>query len=266
MQHIHLDLDPFGSDDCEDELSSSEDEELINIENEREDNSETKYDDDVGGIDDQNEIKAAVNQSTLKRDESLGATQIQIGSSLAALGKALSVLLNMDEETNLPLIEAISDAARLLADVHFQESESHRALVSLTLKKDLKDTLINAAYDGWGKPRIYTDTPEKERLLELANIKEQKKCIKEQRQRAKELNTARKLLGLCPDKSKKQAKKIKNRKLSETASDSTSCSGYFEIKDSSSDSNFCPSNENTISAEEIEVVKIFYQDISYKFL
>ncbi|CAH0549561.1 unnamed protein product [Brassicogethes aeneus] len=95
------------------------------------------------------EVKAAVNQSTLKRDERLGATQTQVGASLAALGKALSVLLNMDEDTNLPLIEAISDAARLLADVHFQESESRRALVSLTLQKDLKDTLINAAYDGW---------------------------------------------------------------------------------------------------------------------
>lgn len=40
-----------------------------------------------------------------------------------------------------------------------------------------------------GSSRNYTDTPEKERLQELANIKEQKRLSKQQRQRAKELNS-----------------------------------------------------------------------------
>lgn len=105
-----------------------------------------------------------------------------------------------------------------------------------------------------GKSRIYTNTPEKERLEELAKIKELKRNKKEQIQRIKELKTARKLLGLCPE-SDVRAKKIKKRKLSEISSSSSSCTSDFEVKDFSSDSNFCPS-EDEASDNQLTPIKI----------
>lgn len=80
-----------------------------------------------------------------------------------------------------------------------------------------------------GKSRIYTNTPEKERLEELSKIKELKRNKKEQMQWAKELKTARKLLGLCPE-SDVRANKIKRRKVSEVSSSSSSCTSDFEVK------------------------------------
>ncbi|KAJ8966376.1 hypothetical protein NQ314_003552 [Rhamnusium bicolor] len=49
----------------------------------------------------------------------------------------------------LQLIELISDSAKLLADVHHQDSDSRRNLVSLHLKKDLIGTMNETGVDGW---------------------------------------------------------------------------------------------------------------------
>lgn len=83
-----------------------------------------------------------------------------------------------------------------------------------------------------GKSRIYTDTPEKERLLELHNTKQRQMQIKEQRRRAKELRTARNIVALAD--SSNIPKKIAKIKKIESDS-STSCSEEFEAMDLSSD-------------------------------
>ncbi|KAJ8974520.1 hypothetical protein NQ317_000323 [Molorchus minor] len=61
------------------------------------------------------EIKAAVSDSTIRRDKRHTEFQDQIGATLSALGKALTVLLG---GSNLHLIELISDAGRIMADLH----------------------------------------------------------------------------------------------------------------------------------------------------
>ncbi|KAJ8927561.1 hypothetical protein NQ314_019956 [Rhamnusium bicolor] len=43
----------------------------------------------------------------------------------------------------------LSDAGRMLAEVHHAESESRRNLVSVDINRQFKDTLTNVSVDGW---------------------------------------------------------------------------------------------------------------------
>lgn len=95
------------------------------------------------------EVKAAVPSQALRRDDRLVSRQEQIGAALAAIGATISNLLEEGGEDKLKHIEALGDAGRLLADVHYAESNSRRDLISINLNKSLKDTLNNACVDGW---------------------------------------------------------------------------------------------------------------------
>ena len=101
------------------------------------------------------EVRAAANDVALKRDTRLSKIQSQMGASISALGKALTLLLREDEgemgkvNNNLLLVELISDSVRLIADLHHEESESRQQLISLNLDKSLKDMLENTSLDGW---------------------------------------------------------------------------------------------------------------------
>lgn len=47
------------------------------------------------------------------------------------------------------VIEALSDAGRLLCDVHHTQSQTRRALVTINLNKEFKDTLEKSSIDTW---------------------------------------------------------------------------------------------------------------------
>lgn len=49
----------------------------------------------------------------------------------------------------LPVIEAINDGARLLAEVHHLQSVSRQGLISLGLDKGVKDLIQSTQLDGW---------------------------------------------------------------------------------------------------------------------
>ncbi|KAJ8940763.1 hypothetical protein NQ317_011138, partial [Molorchus minor] len=94
--------------------------------------------------------KSAVSDSTIRRDKRLTEFQDQIGATLSALGKALTVLLGEERKgSNLHLIELISDVGRIMADLHHTQSESRRVLVGQSLNKNFKDTLVDTSLDGW---------------------------------------------------------------------------------------------------------------------
>lgn len=96
-------------------------------------------------------VAQAINESVLKRDERLGDKQAQIGASLAAIGSVVSKLLEKQEggEDNKAMIEPLSDAGRILSDLHHSESITRRDLVSLNLNKEWKDTLSQSMSDEW---------------------------------------------------------------------------------------------------------------------
>ncbi|KAB0803177.1 hypothetical protein PPYR_00147 [Photinus pyralis] len=94
-------------------------------------------------------VKHAVTDSVEKRDFRLAKLQTQISSGLAAIGLALTQLINKEGDEFKPLIEQLSDAGRLLADVHHRESVSRKELISLNLNRDWKDTVAETAIDSW---------------------------------------------------------------------------------------------------------------------
>lgn len=65
-----------------------------------------------------------------------------------------------------------------------------------------------------GKSRVFTDTPEKDRLQALYEEKIRKRQVKMKKQKAKELKTARNLLGLT------ETQQLKNKRRRHSQSDS----------------------------------------------
>lgn len=93
------------------------------------------------------EIKAALTEVNAKKDVFSQSKQNQISSCLAALGAALSVALSNTETFNEQLIKPLSDAARLLCDVYYRESQSRRYAIINTLNKEMRETIKNTKTD-----------------------------------------------------------------------------------------------------------------------
>lgn len=90
------------------------------------------------------EVKNAINNPVLKRDERLALLQKQIDAALTAIGLAVTSLLQEEGRQKHDLLQLLGDAGRLLADMHFLETKSRRELVLLNLDQQLKEALISA--------------------------------------------------------------------------------------------------------------------------
>ncbi|VEN61797.1 unnamed protein product [Callosobruchus maculatus] len=95
------------------------------------------------------EVKVAIQENTLKRDNRLSTLQEQIAAVISALVQFTSDLAKKGGEDNLRYIETSNDALRLLCDVFHHESVSRRELLLLNLNKDLKETLQNTTISEW---------------------------------------------------------------------------------------------------------------------
>lgn len=93
------------------------------------------------------EIKAALTDINNKKDSYSQSKQNQLGSCLAALGKALNIALasGISQE----IIKLLSDTGRLLCDYHHKESLSRRYAIINTLNKQTKDTIKNTKIDDY---------------------------------------------------------------------------------------------------------------------
>lgn len=95
------------------------------------------------------EVSSAISEAVIKRDARLADLQTQVGASLAAIGRVLSSMLEEEGGGDRGNIRLLSDAGRLLANLHHSESNSRRDLISLNLNRDLRHTINNATVDGW---------------------------------------------------------------------------------------------------------------------
>nr|CAI5827563.1 unnamed protein product [Callosobruchus analis] len=95
------------------------------------------------------EVKVAIQDNTLKRDNRLLALQEQVAAAISALVQFTSDMVRNGGEENLKHIEASNDALRLLCDVFHHESVSRRELLLLNLNKDLKETLQSTTISEW---------------------------------------------------------------------------------------------------------------------
>lgn len=88
------------------------------------------------------EIKPIVQQTLLTRDMRIVAKQEKIAAGLAAISKALTHIVKDGKDIgDLPAIESLTDAIRLLADVQRDESMIRRSLILSKISTSLKDTL-----------------------------------------------------------------------------------------------------------------------------
>lgn len=89
------------------------------------------------------EVRASLSPPAVQRDERLVAKQTSFARSLAASAKGLTLLLSsqLPEEILLPLVEAFSDASRLVADAHFEATAVRRSLALGHLKPSYQEIL-----------------------------------------------------------------------------------------------------------------------------
>ncbi|KAJ8954121.1 hypothetical protein NQ314_007150, partial [Rhamnusium bicolor] len=97
------------------------------------------------------EVKRSVSEATIARDSRVANVQSRICAGMSALGGVLELLLlgDLSPETSRQLIERTSDATRIFADVHFDQSQARRGLLKGALNKRLAETLSEISGDGW---------------------------------------------------------------------------------------------------------------------
>lgn len=94
------------------------------------------------------EVKASVTEASCSRDTRLASAQKRVCAAMSALGKVLTVLLS-EGKNDQPIFAWTSAAARLLADIHHDQSQARRGLLKGFLNKELAETLTEASVDGW---------------------------------------------------------------------------------------------------------------------
>ncbi|XP_039307632.1 uncharacterized protein LOC120358225 [Solenopsis invicta] len=89
------------------------------------------------------EVEPAMQEAAIKRDKHFLENQNNIGSAIASVGSALSLILSADEEglDELLIIERLSDTIRFLADLFNKQTVCRRAFILPGLKHKLKAAL-----------------------------------------------------------------------------------------------------------------------------
>ncbi|KAJ2951845.1 hypothetical protein O0L34_g14010 [Tuta absoluta] len=80
------------------------------------------------------EIAAVLTEQSKNRDSRVSTKQNQIGRTLAAIGRAMSGIINKSMETS-DVIRTLNDAGKLLSDSHYLETDTRRSLVTPLLDK-----------------------------------------------------------------------------------------------------------------------------------
>lgn len=83
------------------------------------------------------EIFNAISMSIALRDQNLAHRQEQLGTSICGLGQSISQLLSLPG--CVPVIQTLSDTARILCDLHFQYTKIRRKLIIPELDESFKD-------------------------------------------------------------------------------------------------------------------------------
>lgn len=92
------------------------------------------------------EISASLSDPTLKRDKRICYRQNLTGKLMTCLGKSLSKVL-MGNINSKVLVEEISDAAKLAAEIYYQDSSSRRFFALAGVNKVVQDAVRTATPD-----------------------------------------------------------------------------------------------------------------------
>ncbi|KAJ2950146.1 hypothetical protein O0L34_g11496 [Tuta absoluta] len=91
------------------------------------------------------EVKSALADVMIRRDFSLMTKQKQLGMAIAAINQAIELLIS--KENHHKILKPVSDACRLLCDIHYEQTNTRRGFVISSINADMKETLSEAKRD-----------------------------------------------------------------------------------------------------------------------
>ncbi|XP_047025956.1 uncharacterized protein LOC124634425 [Helicoverpa zea] len=96
------------------------------------------------------EIRAAVNESALKRDDILIDKQKILSVVITSLANTITSVLtttSIDETFKCQMLKCLSDAGRLLCHAHYDETQTRRNFLLSCLNKEIKDSVKDLKRD-----------------------------------------------------------------------------------------------------------------------
>ncbi|KAL4707035.1 hypothetical protein ACJJTC_014314 [Scirpophaga incertulas] len=94
------------------------------------------------------EVKAAITDSVLKRDQSIEGKQKQLAVAISCITEAITPLMSNDKKDPAQL-QLLMDAVRMLCDIQYKHTSIRRGLLLNNLKKDLKDQIQGTKVDSY---------------------------------------------------------------------------------------------------------------------
>lgn len=88
------------------------------------------------------EVKVAVSDVVVKRDNALLEKQNQTSAVLSALAQGMELILK--NGANPQILKTISDASRLLCDAQYRDHQTRKNYIISATNSDLKDTLLDS--------------------------------------------------------------------------------------------------------------------------
>lgn len=92
------------------------------------------------------EISAAITESTRNRDKKLVSCQQQLGAGVTAVNRAMDLLLNKEFD-KIKVIKHLSDACRILSDLHHRDSQTRIKLITPSLDKSFLNIIQDTCRD-----------------------------------------------------------------------------------------------------------------------
>ncbi|XP_060807715.1 uncharacterized protein LOC132903429 [Amyelois transitella] len=94
------------------------------------------------------EVKAALPEGLVKRDMAILQRQKDVGVAISALATATELVIsNVNAESKQSILKPISDACRILCDIHHSQTRLRRNYVINSINTELKETLLETSRD-----------------------------------------------------------------------------------------------------------------------
>lgn len=87
------------------------------------------------------EISAILTEAAIKRDKYMLENQKLAGSALTAIGSALTMIMSEEEADKLTFVQRLNEAAKLIIEIHHNQSESRKAFIYPGVKKQFQNML-----------------------------------------------------------------------------------------------------------------------------
>lgn len=93
------------------------------------------------------EISAILTEATIKRDRYMLENQKLAGSALTAIGSALTMIMSEEEVDKLTFVQRLNEAAKLIIEIHHNQSVSRKTFIYPGVKKQFQNMLKETKSD-----------------------------------------------------------------------------------------------------------------------